>query len=321
MAGTPATPCTASSASGSPRATSTSAATTGTARSPAQTIARQGADGSWDGDVVETSFALLFLARGRHPILMNKLAYQGFWNNRPRDTANLGAYAGKRLEREFNWQVVDVRADWTDWLDSPVLYIAGHQPIPFRDADLAKLRAYVEAGGMIFTHADGDSGEFNRYARVLATKLFPQYELTDLPAGAPALHRAVRPQAAAAAERGAERGAAADGPLAARPRQGVAPARLAEEPGDVRAGRERVRLRRRQARLPQPAAVAHMPESQGGPNAMARVARLKYAGNWDPEPGAWRHYAAVLKQRTSLGLEVSDVPLKQLRPARRRSPT
>ena len=96
---------------------------------------------------------------------MNKLAYDGYWANRPRDTANLAKYAGKRLEREFNWQVVNLSADWTDWLDSPVLYISGHVPPKFSDEDLDKLRAYVQSGGMIFTHADGGREEFDKFIR------------------------------------------------------------------------------------------------------------------------------------------------------------
>ena len=35
-------------------------------------VGRQGVDGSW-GNPIDTSYALLFLSRGRHPILMNKL--------------------------------------------------------------------------------------------------------------------------------------------------------------------------------------------------------------------------------------------------------
>ena len=76
-------------------------------------------DGGW-GDIVDTSYALLLLARGRHPILMNKLRRKGgrpakcpaTGANRPRDAANLARYAGRNLERPLNWQVVRSTVDW-----------------------------------------------------------------------------------------------------------------------------------------------------------------------------------------------------------------
>ncbi len=43
------------------------------------------------GNLVEMCYSLLFLAHGRHPVMMNKLRFDGFWANRPRDVANLRA--------------------------------------------------------------------------------------------------------------------------------------------------------------------------------------------------------------------------------------
>jgi hypothetical protein len=87
-----------------------------------QQLGTQDADGSWtDSDpIIGTSYTLLFLSRGRHPIFMNKLRFDGFWANRPRDIANLAHYASTVLERPINWQVVSFKSDWTDWMDSPV---------------------------------------------------------------------------------------------------------------------------------------------------------------------------------------------------------
>ena len=53
-----------------------------------QLLKSQKGDGSW-GEVYATSFSMLFLIRGQHPVLFNKLMYDGDWNNRPRDLAAL----------------------------------------------------------------------------------------------------------------------------------------------------------------------------------------------------------------------------------------
>ena len=45
-----------------------------------------------------------------------------------------------------------------------------------------------------------------------------------------------------------------------------------------------------------------------------RVARLQYAGNWDPEPGAWRRFANWLQRQTSYRADVLPIPLRDLRP-------
>src|SRR5690606_24710054 len=113
----------------------------------ARSVATQFPNGAWGYDdgrsdgLIETSYQLLFLSHGRHPIFMNKLRFErgvgeklaggpvpGYWSNRPRDVANLTRYASRELERSFNWQVVDLGREWHDWLDCPVLYIASHQP-------------------------------------------------------------------------------------------------------------------------------------------------------------------------------------------------
>ena len=70
-------------------------------------------------------------------------------------------------------------------MDSPVLYIASHEALKFTDEDCAKLRAFAENGGLIFTHADGDTPAFNKSIAELSKRLFPQYPLTDLPSTHP----------------------------------------------------------------------------------------------------------------------------------------
>src|SRR5207245_5073682 len=154
----------------------------------------QGEDGSWTNrgmmrlrwqvagreEMIETAYSLLFLARGRHPIIMNKLRFAGAWANRPRDVANLARFASRELERPLNWQVIPIERDWTEWMDSPILYLASHQAPKLSETDIAKLRQFIEAGGMLLTQADGGAEPFNTFVLELSRKLLPTFEWTEL---------------------------------------------------------------------------------------------------------------------------------------------
>src|SRR5262249_54436774 len=106
--------------------------------------------------------------------------------NRPHDASNLAKFATHTLERPFNWQVVRLSSGWEDWTDAPILTLTSHEPPKLEKADIDKIRSYVEAGGMLFTQADGDSASFNTFAGWLARELFGQ-ELVSVPANHPVM--------------------------------------------------------------------------------------------------------------------------------------
>ena len=59
--------------------------------------------------VLATSFALLFLAKGRAPVLINKLVHapSGDWNNDPDDIRNMVNVVSREWKSLLTWQVVD----------------------------------------------------------------------------------------------------------------------------------------------------------------------------------------------------------------------
>ncbi len=73
--------------------------------------------------------------------MMNKLEYsidqhgdkpkEANWNQRPRDTANVTKWVSRQLERELNWQIVNLRGPVEDLHDAPILFISGNQPVNF----------------------------------------------------------------------------------------------------------------------------------------------------------------------------------------------
>ena len=145
--------------------------------------------GGVEDELVSTSFALLFLSRGRRPILMSKIQYgegnSENWNAHPQDVNHLTQFVEKRWKMDLTWQTMNWEtASAEDLLQSPVLYICGDKnPLP-RDRDRAekvvlKLREYLENGGFIFAEAYGDDNGFDGGFREMMSRVLPEegYEL------------------------------------------------------------------------------------------------------------------------------------------------
>src|SRR5687768_9283246 len=152
-------------------------------------VKAQQKNGSW-GEAVDTSFAILFLVRGRAPVMMNKLEYVVdtagdkakplTWNQRPRDVANIARWTGRQIEKDLNWQIVNLNVDVEELHDAPILYISGRDSLQFTAEQEAKLKQYVEQGGIILGNADCSSVKFTESFRKLGTKLFG-WEFRELP--------------------------------------------------------------------------------------------------------------------------------------------
>ena len=167
--------------------------------------------GAEDNPLIGTSFALLFLSKGRWPVLLGKLQTDsaGDWNQHRSDVANLTRYAESRWRRDMTWQSVDLRlATVEDLLQTPVLYLSGSRsPLPREPAarkDIAqKLRGYLDNGGFLFAEANCGSTAFDDGFRELIQEVLPEpeYQLRFLEPGHPIWH---------AEENGRSRAGAAD---------------------------------------------------------------------------------------------------------------
>lgn len=145
--------------------------------------------GCWKGsgpgesnELIGTSFALLFLSKGRRPVLLAKLKHPpgNDWNLHRSDVNNLTRFVESRWELDLTWQVTDVHAAGIDdLLQSPVLYLCGKSSLLPRDAagqrQLAqKLRDYIDRGGFLFAEAYCEGAEFDRAFRELMKQVFPE---------------------------------------------------------------------------------------------------------------------------------------------------
>jgi hypothetical protein len=138
-----------------------------------------------DREIVATSFALLFLAKGRAPVLINKLRHgpRNDWNNDNDDVRNLVDVVSADWKNLLTWQYVNPNdATVEEMLQSPIVFFNGHEAPEFGEEGEKNLRAYVEQGGFIVAEACCSRPEFDRGFRALMKKLFPEpgYELHPL---------------------------------------------------------------------------------------------------------------------------------------------
>ena len=281
-------------------------------------VATQWPNGAWgreqegEGALIDTAYMVMFLARGRHPILMNKLRFDGYWNNRSRDVANLSRFASHELERQVNWQVVPIDRPWHDWTDSPVLFLASHQPPrSMTEEQYGKLRAFVDGGGLLFTHADGGSAKFNAFADELAKKLFPDQAMANLPAEHElySLQYKMKTKPALKYVANGSRVLMVHSPTdlttAWQVRNGTK--REMWELGInlfvYAAGKADLRNR-----LSSP----YVAEPTNPVQHTMKVARVKHGAAWDPEPYAWQRMSRIMRRDVGWALETNPVDAKDL---------
>ncbi len=132
-----------------------------------------------DNPHVATSMALLFLSKGRRPVLLAKLEHgpETDWNNHENDMANLTARVEKLWDIDLTWQIMNPQeATVDDLLQAPVLFVSGSKS-PELDGTEKKIRDYLDRGGFLFAEAcclDGSS--FEEGFRKYLDKVFPEQE-------------------------------------------------------------------------------------------------------------------------------------------------
>jgi hypothetical protein len=265
----------------------------------------------------ETCFALLFLHKGRAPVLFNKVRFNGTWNAHRRDIANLTRFIEWAKEQAFQWQIVDLEAPAEELHEAPILYITAESIPAWTAREKAKLREFTDTGGTILLEASCGHAGVRAWFEGLAKELWPEWPLKKLPDDHPVF--------------------ADPHPLAkARPDlEGIHDGLrtfLFYSPDDIscawhtraHAARDycfrwginlftyatdKAPLRARLAeKAPEEEAVRFSPGMKAGPRKTLRIARVKHAGNW--EAGAnYRPFRALGERvggKLGVTLNVSD---------------
>jgi hypothetical protein len=295
-------------------------------------------DGHWEGmggrnqldgwPVVATSFALLFLAKGRTPVLVSKLAYgaadeQG-WNNKRNDVRHVVEFTSRELfkNQPLAWQVFDVRRKEANTLEerralaaellgSPIVYFNGHDMAP-RNKEEEILREYVDNGGFILaenccgrTRYPGFDSDFRRLVR----QLFPDNELQPLepehPVWLASGKFAISPRDFPL--EGVKRGCRTVLIYSPVPLAGYWEANQQDTPEGRKAFQLAANIIAYATGLeaPQPRLTRHRIVGDDRPEKIKRgflkVAQLKHEGDWQPAPRAMR---TLMTQARAEGLDV-----------------
>ena len=296
----------------------------------ARLLRHQRHNGSWGAGItgpprvhnriVGTCYALLTLARGLNPVFLNKLQYSpgyyGSWNRYPRDVGNLTAWISRTYEHPMNWQVVNCASPVREWLNSPVLYISGSQDPKFTKTDVAKIRRYIHAGGIVFSNSNNGSTAFTnameRYAREVVHNRYPVQTLS-VKSSIYTLqsYYHLQNQGLLAISNGS------------RYLWIISPVDFAN------AWQQRAHLNESYWQIPLnlylyatgKVALAnkltslHVPSARRKPVRTIHIALIKYHGNWNPEPGAWPRMARLAALQFSTHLVLTSERVGRLNAA------
>ncbi|MGB7159645.1 MAG: DUF4159 domain-containing protein [Tepidisphaeraceae bacterium] len=272
----------------------------------------------------DTCFGVLFLARGRAAVAVNKLEYAGAegkpanWNQRPRDIANLVRWVGKAAERDLQWQIVNLQVPAIELHDAPILYIAGNQELALPDEQKQKLKRYVEGGGLLLANADcGDlkDAKFAASFRKLVTELFPGYEFRELPESHPIYTEQQFLRANwknKPSVLGLSNGARELALVLPQADPGKAwQLQLVggkEEFWQLGADIFQYAIDKRNIGFKGQTHIVTRDEKVKAEKTI-KVGRVEYGGNWNPEPGGWRRLADWMHNKEKTDLDVVPVKL------------
>ena len=170
---------------------------------------REGADyltraqkgGGWKGTSshgedrpdVATAFALLFLSKGRRPIVIGKYKHSddNDWDRHRKGIHFLTRALESDWGLKLNWQTIEGKyATEDDLMEAPVLFISGRDSFKPGRKQKEALRRYVELGGFIFAEACqgdgcGENVQFEKDFLKLMSELFPDNPMQLLDASHP----------------------------------------------------------------------------------------------------------------------------------------
>lgn len=272
-------------------------------------------DGSINGDPIDSAFALLFLARGRIPVWITKLEVPGFaCNNRPNDIYFLTDYLSDLREGELNWQSVSLDTPLGPWHSAPLAYLASDRRVELSAEQKDRLKRYLDLGGTLLANPDAGGSGLIHTIRELAQELYPQYPIRLL-GDDHLIFSALQPVPRGSMQKvyGVSNGARE---LILLPeRDWGIQWQTSRSPGRTAVWNviTNVWAVVTDRGLLPPRVEPRIDDRRQRPSTgVFPLGRIRYEGNWSPEPAAWDVFDRHLFNHTGLELRVAEIDLDDL---------
>lgn len=292
-------------------------------------VSKQNPEDYWQGNamipkVVETSFAILFLSKGRTPILISKWAYgkDPGWNNKHNDARHLVEFASKEMfkRQPLAWQVYDSRRlnfrsakerqqEVGALVESPIVYINGHTAPTMTTTQKQILKQYIEEGGFVLAEACCGKDAFYLGFKGLMMELFPDHQMRPIPPEHSIWRSWANIPPTFAPLEGLDLGCKTVVVLSPRPLAGYWEANMVNEGR----GKDAFRLAGNIIAYatgmepPKPrgtiAAIADRGDEKKQDRGFLKAAQLRHEGDWHPAPNAIRNL--MLHLRTTEKIDVN----------------
>ncbi|MBN1910442.1 MAG: DUF4159 domain-containing protein [Pirellulales bacterium] len=123
----------------------------------------------------------------RDDFVLAQLIHEGDWDPDPSAVHNLLKHARDNSTLEVKFRREDVRLKDAKTATYPLLYMTGHREFAWTADDVARLRRYLTAGGLLLADACCGRTSFDMSFRREMAKVFPDSKLARLPADHPLL--------------------------------------------------------------------------------------------------------------------------------------
>ncbi|MDY7010941.1 MAG: DUF4159 domain-containing protein [Planctomycetota bacterium] len=140
---------------------------------------QQKPNGSWNNSVIDTSFALLCLAKSSSPVIINRLELGNFPSHDPRDAANIARWMSRVSGRLLAWrQITDETPE--EFPRSTLLYINGPKRSILPPKMAEKFKRFIRNGGTCLIQTlPGNKGMAESFQRYFLG-LFPDFFGRDI---------------------------------------------------------------------------------------------------------------------------------------------
>ncbi|MDG1262148.1 MAG: DUF4159 domain-containing protein [Flavobacteriales bacterium] len=110
----------------------------------------------------------------------------GDWYGNPSSVPNLADYCNRIFDVKLENEIPYVEVGSPDLFNYPFVHMTGHGNVVFSSSDAENLRNYLIAGG--FLHISDNYG-MDKYVRQELKKVFPEFDLVELPFSHPIYHQ------------------------------------------------------------------------------------------------------------------------------------